>query len=403
MPDSFSDFFNSNNRLLVAVASGGEFGAVLKALNQNVDKISKEWCVSHFDSLSILQTGVGKSNSAGAVTHELTIAETKNRRYGAVLSFGIAGSLDEQVKIGSTVFGSAAVFADEGTPCLANQEWTSLEESGWALTCFQQNQHPWSQYLSLSADHIGIIATVSTISGTNEIAAQYAKRTGALAEGMEGAAIAQVCSRLAVPFAELRVISNRCGNRDVNKLDIPTSFTRLTQVVQDWKFDVRKILFHLVLVSLLCIQCAKPVAALDEDTYNTPVADKWALIVGVSKFTHENLNLRWAAKDAEDFYQYLITKGQFKPDHVKLLTDEQATEKEIVSELGGKWLPHVAAPDDLVVIFISSHGSPAYMDTAGVNYILAHDSDPDDRTPRLWRCRISSKLFRSESMQIALS
>ncbi len=137
-------------------------------------------------------------------------------------------------------------------------------------------------------------------------------------------------------------------------------------------------LFRLLLILLLCIKCALPAAALNEDSYNTPVADKWALIVGVSKFTNEKLNLRWAAKDAEDFYQYLITKGQFAPDHVKLLTDEQATEKEIVSELGGKWLPHVAAPDDLVVIFISSHGSPAYMDTAGVNYILAHDSDPED-------------------------
>lgn len=141
---------------------------------------------------------------------------------------------------------------------------------------------------------------------------------------------------------------------------------------------MNKSLFRLSLVLLLCIRCALPAAALDDDTYNTPVADKWALIVGVSKFKKDSLNLRWAAKDAEDFYQYLITKGQFAPDHVKLLTDEQATEKEIVSELGGKWLPHVAAPDDLVVIFISSHGSPAYMDTAGVNYILAHDSDPDD-------------------------
>lgn len=136
--------------------------------------------------------------------------------------------------------------------------------------------------------------------------------------------------------------------------------------------------FRLVIILLLCVTNVGPAFALEDDAYNTPVADKWALIVGVSKFKNEKLNLRWAAKDAQDFYQYLISKGQFAPDHVKLLTDEQATEKEIVSELGGKWLPHVAAPDDLVVIFISSHGSPAYMDTAGVNYILAHDSDPDD-------------------------
>ena len=118
--------------------------------------------------------------------------------------------------------------------------------------------------------------------------------------------------------------------------------------------------------------------AYAETVDNSPVSDKWALVVGVSKFKNPSLNLRFAAKDAEDFRDYLINKGHFAADHVKLLTNEQATEKEIVSELGGKWLPHVAAPDDLVVIFLSSHGSPAYMDTAGVNYILAHDSDVED-------------------------
>ncbi len=241
MHNSFSDFFSSNNRLLLAIASGGEYCAVLKALNQPVDETSEDWCASHFDSISVLKTGVGKTNSAGAVVHELTTAKAKNnRQYSAVLSFGIAGSLDEHVEIGSTVFGSAAVFADEGTPYLANQDWTTLEQSGWARTSFPQSEYPWNRHLSLSADHVGVIATVSTISGTNEIAGQYAKRTGALAEGMEGAAIAQVCSRLEVPFAELRVISNRCGNRDVNKLDIPTSFKRLIQVVQDWKFDTAR-------------------------------------------------------------------------------------------------------------------------------------------------------------------
>lgn len=241
--NSFSEFFSSNNRLLVAIASGGEYGAVLKALNQNDREGSSaceglsDWRASHFEAFSILQTGVGKSNSAGAVAHELVSGEKNNRHYSGVLSFGIAGSLQDNIEIGSTVFGSAAVFADEGTPSLANQDWTSLEQSGWAQTFFPHNESDWSKHLLSHADHVGVIATVSTISGTDAIAADYAKRTGALAEGMEGAAVAQVCSRLEIPFAELRVISNRCGNRNVNKLDIPTSFKRLTQLVREWNFN----------------------------------------------------------------------------------------------------------------------------------------------------------------------
>src|SRR5687767_15034855 len=56
---------------------------------------------------------------------------------------------------------------------------------------------------------------------------------------------------------------------------------------------------------------------------DSPVADKWALVVGVSRFKNASLNLQWAAKDAEDFRNYLVSKGQFDPEHVKLLTNEQ--------------------------------------------------------------------------------
>ncbi|HEY9733953.1 MAG TPA: futalosine hydrolase [Drouetiella sp.] len=236
MHNSFSDFFSRDKRLLLAVASGGEYGAVLKALNASDIETSRDWCAIHFDTFSVLQTGVGKANAAGAVTHEFMDGKSNDRNYSAVLSFGIAGSLAPQVEIGSTIFGSSAVFADEGTPCIGGQDWTSLEQSGWARTAFVQEEQPWTTHLSSTADHIGVIATISTISGTDEIASQYAKRTGALAESMEGAAIAQVCLQLELPFAELRVISNRCGDRNVNKLDIPTSFKRLIKVVQDWNF-----------------------------------------------------------------------------------------------------------------------------------------------------------------------
>lgn len=111
---------------------------------------------------------------------------------------------------------------------------------------------------------------------------------------------------------------------------------------------------------------------------NRPVKDKWALVVGISKFANPKLNLRCAAKDAEDFYKYLTTEGNFAPDHVKLLTDEKATQREILSELGNRWLPRVANPDDLVVIYVSSHGSASEMDVGGVNYIVAHDTNIDD-------------------------
>jgi hypothetical protein len=102
------------------------------------------------------------------------------------------------------------------------------------------------------------------------------------------------------------------------------------------------------------------------DVTNRPVRDKWALIVGISNFQDSKLNLKYPAKDAKDFNDYLLKEGHFAADHVKLLTNEQATRANILSELGDKWLPRVANPDDLVVIYISSHGSASDMDIGGV-------------------------------------
>ncbi|MBL0188190.1 MAG: caspase family protein [Candidatus Obscuribacter sp.] len=110
---------------------------------------------------------------------------------------------------------------------------------------------------------------------------------------------------------------------------------------------------------------------------NRPVKDKWALVVGISKFQNPSINLKYPSKDACDFYNYLINTAHFAPDHVKLLTDAKATRARILSELGDKWLPRAANPDDLVVIYFSGHGSPADIDVGGVNYLVAYDTDVD--------------------------
>lgn len=110
---------------------------------------------------------------------------------------------------------------------------------------------------------------------------------------------------------------------------------------------------------------------------NAPIEDKWAFIVGVSKFAKPSINLKYPAKDAKDLSTYLVNEANFAPDHVKLLVDEQATKERVLAELGDKWLPRLAHPNDLVLIFISTHGSPSQADLEGLNYLVMHNTDPD--------------------------
>ncbi|MBI5174377.1 MAG: caspase family protein [Candidatus Melainabacteria bacterium] len=107
-----------------------------------------------------------------------------------------------------------------------------------------------------------------------------------------------------------------------------------------------------------------------------PIEDKWAFVVGVSKFAKPGIDLKYSAKDARDLAGYLVKEANFAPDHVKLLVDEQATKERVLAELGDKWLPRLAHPNDLVLIFISTHGSPSQADLEGLNYLVMHNTDP---------------------------
>ncbi len=108
---------------------------------------------------------------------------------------------------------------------------------------------------------------------------------------------------------------------------------------------------------------------------NSPVQDKWALVVGISKYKDSSLDLRFPHKDAQDFANYLIKEGNFAPDHVHVLTNEQATKENILDEMGESFLPINAKPGDLVVVYIASHGTSKEQDVAQENFLVVHDTD----------------------------
>lgn len=110
---------------------------------------------------------------------------------------------------------------------------------------------------------------------------------------------------------------------------------------------------------------------------SVPIEDKWALVVGVSDFAAPGVSLKYSAKDATDFSQFLTREANFAPDHVKLLVNKDATKERVLAEIGDKWLPRMAHPNDLVVIFISTHGSPSQMDQEGLNYLVMYNTDPE--------------------------
>jgi hypothetical protein len=103
---------------------------------------------------------------------------------------------------------------------------------------------------------------------------------------------------------------------------------------------------------------------------------KWALVVGIGNFADQGIKaLRYTTADATAFAALLTDPavGRFPKANVHVLTDTAATTKGIKSELN--WIARHAGPDDIVVIYVATHGSPRSLDTAGgLNYLLTYDT-----------------------------
>ena len=83
---------------------------------------------------------------------------------------------------------------------------------------------------ALPAAIVGAVLTVSTVTGTAASTTALADRhPDAVAEAMEGYAVAVAAAQAGIPFAELRTVSNPIGPRDRDGWRMREAFTALTR------------------------------------------------------------------------------------------------------------------------------------------------------------------------------
>jgi len=110
---------------------------------------------------------------------------------------------------------------------------------------------------------------------------------------------------------------------------------------------------------------------------NTFHGQRWAVVVGISnyKYFYKGIpNLRFADQDAIDFYNYLHEDQGYSEDHIRLLTNEQATIMNVRDALLS--FLRQAIEEDLVLIYFAGHGAPELGDPNNL-YLLCYDTDPD--------------------------
>lgn len=197
-------------------------------------------------ALDLVVSGIGKTNAAAATALALL-----HKDYRSVISIGIAGALPYSgLTVGDAVLASASIYADEGlaTP----NGFQTCSEMGFPLGPFEGNAvkiaDEMLSRLTKAVDRVGVIATVSTCSGTDALAAMVEERTGAIAECMEGAAVGHICATWSanrrpstepdspphppttIAFAEVRVISNTTGDRSKQQWNMKSALEKLSDV-----------------------------------------------------------------------------------------------------------------------------------------------------------------------------
>lgn len=140
----------------------------------------------------------------------------------------------------------------------------------------------------------------------------------------------------------------------------------------------------LALISLLSVTLwAQPIRDLKVEAaeHASPLDHKgarWAVVIGISQYEHlpAAAQLHFAHRDAQEFAGFLrgAAGGVLAGDHIRLLTDEQATLAEIRAAVD-TWLVASAKPEDVVYFFFAGHG---VLDEHDEGYLVAHDSDPQN-------------------------
>jgi hypothetical protein len=122
-----------------------------------------------------------------------------------------------------------------------------------------------------------------------------------------------------------------------------------------------------------------------------PVRNRYALVVGIGEFKYGINPLQYSVRDATTFFYFLTDphRGNFPRQNVIFLTNRSATRANIVEAF--RKITQMAGPDDLVAVYMSSHGTPP--DKFGGVHVVTYDTQVKPRE-RVWHTAITEAMFR---------
>ena len=218
-----------NSSILIVSATQEEINP-LKTNLKKVENFNSNCESFKFNNISIdiVITGVGMVATAFALGKTLTL-----KKYDLVLNIGIAGSFNNDIRIGDVVSVVNEQFSELGVEdnnCFIpihklNMSLLNNSENG----ILKNNSSIENKVLNDLRKVSGI--TVNTVHGNIDSIEKIKKELNPDIETMEGASAFYTCLSEKINFAEIRSISNFIEPRDKSKWNIPLAIKNLNEKV----------------------------------------------------------------------------------------------------------------------------------------------------------------------------
>jgi len=211
-------------KILIVSATTVEIGPLLNSFKSEVSAENDLKVFTYNDiSIDVLITGVGMVSTAFWLGKILS----KNT-YDMALNFGIAGSFDRNIEIGSIVNITEDCFADMGAE--DGNKFLSVVDLGLTHTAqfsLKNNFEIDNSVLNKLPKVSGI--TVNTVHGDNESINKVREIYNPSTESMEGAAFLFACLNEKIPCMQIRAISNYIEKRNKAFWNIPLAVKNLNE------------------------------------------------------------------------------------------------------------------------------------------------------------------------------
>ena len=213
-------------RILITAATAAE----LLPAREILEKIQNQ--EDNHLYITVVETGIGCTATAYHTLKALTAAD---KPYDLVVNTGIAGSLRDSLPIGSAVrvmsdyFGDCGVQTASGFESLFDARLLGADTFPFTSGRLRPNPLPAAWEYAAAPIPLAEGVTVQHLVETGLSATPAAP--SAQVETMEGAAFFYVCLLEGIPCMALRTISNKAGERDKTKWDIPFALSELRKAI----------------------------------------------------------------------------------------------------------------------------------------------------------------------------